>query len=112
MRITIVPMVVEIISTALHFGLCSLFVLKLEMGVEGIAVATSITYFTCWLLTTIYSHLCIPKIRKALFCPGSEAFRHWWPYMSLSLANTVMVCSTYWAFQILTVLAGTIGVSE
>jgi len=112
MRITFVPMVMQIIATAIHFGLCLLFVVKLEMGVQGLGIATSITYFTCWLLITVYSHFCIPKIRKAFYCPGKESFRHWWQYLKISLPNTVMVCATYWAFQILTLLAGVIGVPE
>ena len=112
MRITFVPMVVQILSTLLHVYLCFLLVVKLKMGVEGLALATSITHFTCWLLTTIYSSFCIPKIRKAFFCPGREAFRHWCSYLQLSLPTSVMECASWWAFQILSVFAGIIGVTE
>ena len=82
------------------------------MGVRGIAIATSISQFTSWLLLTIYQHTCLSKIKKALFFPGVEIWRRWNQYLKISLPNSVMVCASWWAFEILTILAGLIGVSE
>lgn len=81
------------------------------MGIRGLGIATSLTYFASWLILTIYSHFCIPKIRKAFFCPGGESFRNWWKYLKISLPNSVMVCASWWAYEILTFLAGTISVN-
>ena len=82
------------------------------MGVRGIAIATSITYFSAWFLTTIYQHVFIPKIRKAIMCPGREIWRRWNQYLKISLPTAVLICASYWAFNILAVFAGIIGVSE
>ena len=105
-------MAAQILTTALHFCLCLFLVVYRDMGIRGLGIATSLSYFACWLMTTIYSHLCIPKIRKAFFFPGGESFRNWWKYLKISLPNAVMVCASWWAYEILTFLAGTIGVNE
>ena len=41
-----------------------------------------------------------------------EAFRGWRPYLQISLPATLMICKEWWAFEILTVLAGVLGVTE
>ena len=82
------------------------------MGVRGIAIATSISYFSAWLLTTIYHLFFIPKIKKAIMCPGREIWRRWSQYLKISLPTAVLTCASYWAFNILAVFAGIIGVSE
>lgn len=41
-----------------------------------------------------------------------ESLSGWCEYLKVSLPSTVMICAELWGFQVLTVIAGTIGVAE
>ena len=84
---------------------------KENKGVKGLGMATSLTYFTCWLLTTLYCNLCLPKIRKALRWPGKEIFHRWGQYLKISLPTSVVICANGWAYQLMILIAGLIGVT-
>jgi len=44
--------------------------------------------------------------------PDIESFRGWGEYLKVSLPSTVMICAEWWAFEILTLISGTLGVPE
>ena len=111
MKITWVPMIAQACGTLIHIGWCYLFTVKLQMGVQGLGIATAITYFTMLMIITIFAW-CISHIREAIFCPTSDSFRDWGKYFELSLPATVMICAEWWSFEILVILAGILGVVE
>ena len=41
-----------------------------------------------------------------------SAFRNWGAYLKISIPATVMLCAEWWAFEVLMVLAGTLGVAS
>lgn len=41
-----------------------------------------------------------------------EAFHKWWEFISLGVPATLMICSEWWAFEILTFMASQLGTSE
>lgn len=109
MRITFVPMLGQIIATAIHLPLCHLLVIKHGMGIKGLGLATSITNFNLLTITMIYCH-CTPDINRALSMPGKDSFRGWSEYLKVSLPSTVMICAEWWAFEVLTLISGLISV--
>ena len=52
-------MYAQIISSVLHIVLCIFMVIRFDMGVAGLGIATMITYFLMFLFTILYA-LCIP----------------------------------------------------
>ena len=52
------------------------------------------------------------SIKEALFFPTLDSFKEWGSYLRLSIPATVMLCAEWWAFEILTILTGIIGVNE
>ena len=111
MKITWVAMVAQSTATVIHIFWCYLFVVVLEMDIIGIAIATNITTFTMLFGITVYAQ-CIGSIKEALFFPTADSFKNWGEYLSLSIPATVMLCAEWWAFEVLTILAGVIGVNE
>ena len=111
MKITWVPMVAQSTATMVHILWCYLFVVKWDMDIVGLAIATNISTFTMLFIITVYAH-CISSISDALFFPTSDSFKHWGEYLRLSIPATVMLCAEWWAFEILTILSGIIGVNE
>ena len=111
MRITIMPMVAMFVATALHIFLCYLFVHVFDWGIEGLAIASSAKELCLILIVMIYGY-CDPDINRALAPLDKECFWGWSEYLEVSLPDAAMVCSEWWAFEFLTIMAGTIGVAE
>mmetsp|Transcript_44333 Transcript_44333/g.58810 ORF Transcript_44333/g.58810 Transcript_44333/m.58810 type:complete len:82 (+) Transcript_44333:318-563(+) len=79
------------------------------MEVIGLGVATSVTYFLMLAMITEYAH-CLTRISDALFCFDREVFACWGEYFKLGVPAMIMICAEDWAFQIMTFLAGIMGV--
>lgn len=111
MRITLAPMVVMVLAVSLYVPLCLLFVKHFEMGILGLAVAQSVDFCLILLFLTAYCR-CSALTREIIRLPDRESFAGWAEYLKISLPSTVMICSELWGFQVLTVIAGTMGVAE
>lgn len=111
MRITMGPMVAMFISTILQVPLCMFFMIYLDMGIIGLAIATSIKDFITWCLVTVHGS-CSEEISKALVPIDMDSFRGWTQYLKVALPSTLMITAEWWAFQALLILAGIIGVNE
>ena len=81
------------------------------MGVIGLGLASSITNFIKLAFTFIYSY-CSPDINKAMVKPGREAFEGWIEYLKLAFPVLIIVCSEWWAYEAITILAGLLGTKE
>ena len=113
MRITFIPMVAIVTTTIIHIPLCILFVYGLDLDIQGLAIATSLKDAILTIFVMIWGSLCSPQISSTLQpLFDGESFRGWSEYLKISLPSTVMYCAEMWAFGILTVLAGTLGVTE
>ena len=110
-RLSFVPMVCMIVGTVVHIPLCFLFVNGLDMGIEGLAVASGVK--DTILLITIYLYArCSPQISEVLQPLDRDAFKGWGLYLKVCLPSTAMLCSEWWAFEVLTLLGGILGVME
>jgi multidrug resistance protein, MATE family len=109
MRITFVPMIAQLIATVIHFPLCYLLVFQREMGLRGLGLAMSITNFNILLIVLVYC-FCYKQISIALRKPDIESFKGWYEYLSIALPSTVIICSEWWAFEILTIISGLISI--
>ena len=81
------------------------------MGINGLAIATSITQAILLVSVFVYA-CCSSQVSRVMQPIDREAFKSWWPYLKISLPATIMLCSEWWAFEILIVLAGMLGVNE
>ena len=79
------------------------------MGLKGLGLSASITNFIL-LTTCIIYCLCYGKISRALSRPNRESLRGWGEYLGVSLPATIILCSEWWTFEILTIVAGMISV--
>ena len=111
MRITFFPMVAMILSTLLHVLLSLLFVFHLEYGIIGLAMAVTCKDFVLFALTTLYGQL-TENVYEVMVPFDKEALRGWGEYLSISIPAAIMICAEYYAFEFITVAAGTLGVIE
>ena len=104
-------MVAMIVGTVLHLPLCYLFVYVLDMDIQGLGLASTCKDFVILATVMIYGN-CSEKIRTCLRTPDRESFTGWSEYLKIAVPSMAMICSEQWAFNILTIIAGTLGVVE
>ena len=111
MRITLIPMIVMIVGTFVHILLCYIFINVVDTGIVGLAYASSIKDGVLMLTVMAYSR-CSSKTNIALTPINKDAFTGWCEYLVYAFPSTVMICAELWAFEIITILAGVLGVTE
>ena len=97
-------------ATLVHLTFCFFFVVYLDLGIRGLAYASSVKDFVLILSVMIYGN-CSEKIRPLLLTPDWDSFRGWGEYLKVSLPSTVMICAQWWAFEVIIVISGTMGVA-
>ena len=98
---------------ACHICLCYYFVYVKELGIAGTGYAGSLSNSIIFLSLLIYSYN-IADIRKAVQLPDSRLFRLGGilEYLKLGVPAVIMLCLEWWAFEVMTILVGYIGVNE
>ena len=102
-------MLAQVGATFLHIFWCWLLVIHKEMGEIGLGLTVIITNFSMLTMVEVYS-LCIPRIRESIFWPDRHTLSNWEEYLKLGIPATVMLCAEFWAFEILILLSGLVGV--
>jgi MATE family multidrug resistance protein len=111
-NLSYIPMISTIISNVLHLGWLCLFMIVFDMGISGIGLATLITFTTQASAMLIYANM-VPELKEALYlAPSQDLFSGWGQYLAYSLPNVAMVCAEWWAFELITLMAGWVGVVE
>ena len=105
------PMVSSIVGTVLSLVLISLCIYTFGFGLNGIPLALFIQSSIVLATTMTYS-FCKPEVRKCLQPFNSDSFDEWMEYIKVSSGNMIMICGEWWAFEVLTIMAGFLGVME
>ncbi|KAA0064319.1 protein DETOXIFICATION 19-like [Cucumis melo var. makuwa] len=93
------------IPLILHLGVAYAFMNWTSLGLEGAALAASISLWVAFLIVAIH----VFKSQKYELTWGGfsvEAFDYIFVNLKLALPSAAMVCLEYWAFEILVFLAG------
>lgn len=67
------PLLFQVVGIVLHVLWCYLFVTKMELGIEGIGYASTLSNLTVYSSLVIYSS-CIPELSEAVFFPDKKTF--------------------------------------
>lgn len=112
MRNTVIQMVAQIIASLLHICLCYTFVIQNGMGVKGLGIASTISNLTKFLVLFggCYCNSELGSAMSSIISP--KTFKGWREYLALSLPSTLILGSEWWAYELMTMLAGLIGVKE
>ena len=52
---TWVPMIVQVGANILHVAWCEILVIRFDLGMQGLGLASAITFLTLWVSTTVYA---------------------------------------------------------
>jgi multidrug resistance protein, MATE family len=102
---------ISILMVFFHFGFVYLFVSVFELQLIGIAIATTCTFaLNCLCLLAAITQQ--EDISEAIFWPNKDSLTGWGRYFKVSGPATLMVCSEVYAYEILMIEAGIIGVTQ
>ncbi|KAG6591951.1 Protein DETOXIFICATION 19 [Cucurbita argyrosperma subsp. argyrosperma] len=93
------------IPLVLHVGVAYGFVNWTSLGLEGAAMAASISLWVAFLVVAVYVFKS-EKYKRTWEGFSGEAFSYIIFNLKLALPSAAMVCLEYWAFEILVFLAG------
>jgi len=111
MNQTRTPMIAYYVSIAFHILLSYIFVWKLDYGILGTGIASTLTNSINYIFLLVLSS-CIPDIKEAITLPDSRALSGLGEYLKLGIPSTVMLCLEFWVFDLMILMAGYIGVKE
>lgn len=83
----------------------------MELGIVGIGYASTLSNLTVYSSLIIYSS-CIPELKEAVFLPDKKTFRMLSQYLALGVPSVLMMMLEWWAYEVMTLMAGYIGVNE
>lgn len=97
----------NIIATLVHIVLAVTLAIEFEMGMKGVAIATSFHFFTRFLVTVSYIKFSgkFDGAEHQVAFSDPECFRHWGAQFKQSLQCMSMSVWSWWAMDIFTIIA-------
>ena len=111
LKISWVPMIAQVGATLLHVVWCHIFVVRLDWGLSGLGMASTITSLLLVAMTEIYAQ-CLPHIHDCFFWPDATSLSNWREYFALGVPTTIILCAECFAWQFLGVFSGHLGVQN
>ncbi|KAM5575179.1 protein DETOXIFICATION 48 [Rosa sericea] len=93
------------ISVLLHVPLNFLLVVKLDMGVSGVAIAmvwTNLNLFVLLFAFTYFSNV----YKDSWVSPSSDCLRGWSSLLALAIPTCISVCLEWWWYEFMIMLCG------
>ncbi|PKA66513.1 MATE efflux family protein 5 [Apostasia shenzhenica] len=93
-------------SVALHIPLNYLLVVRLRLGVAGVAIAMAWTNLNTVVSLLLFVLLAPGPHRAAWVSPTTEAFRGWPELLRLAVPTCASVCLEWWWYELMIILCG------
>jgi Na+-driven multidrug efflux pump len=110
---SVISTATQFITTILHIGWGYLFIVHLDMGTAGAAIALNITYGTNCIAQELYIHVFKKSFFDEFLPPFWQMSSFSWPgakkFLKLGIPGTLMQCAEWWAFELLAIFAGMMG---
>jgi multidrug resistance protein, MATE family len=95
-------------STLLHIFWCWLFIIKLDLGITGAAMANGVHTFTCLAISQFGMRFQIEPRVPIISVPTLEMFqsKRTSQYLKLGLPSIGTICLEWWGIEILVMMSG------
>jgi multidrug resistance protein, MATE family len=108
-----IPVWAQVVTTILHFGWCQLFIINLGMRERGAAAATNITYILNMLISdAVIRWKKDDWFQDMVFWYDMTVTHDLANYLKIGIPGMLMLCFEWWAFELLAIFTGLLGVSE
>ncbi|KAK1317002.1 MATE efflux family protein 5 [Acorus calamus] len=92
-------------SVALHVPINFFLVVRLRMGISGVALAMAWTNLNMLILLSAFVYL--SRVYKASWvAPGPECFKGWGQLLRLAVPTCVSVCLEWWWYELMILMCG------
>jgi len=81
------------------------------MGMKGAGMAIAMSNALIFIAMNVYM-LFIDEIQEAVKWPDKRMFKDIWPYLKLGVPSSLSICFDWWAFELMTLFSGILGVKE
>ena len=108
-----IPVVTQIITTALHYLWLHIFVTQLGMKEFGMAIATDLTYILNMIIADIWIRARKNiEFKDMVFFYDKTTFEcdKIGVYLRIGIPGMFMLCFEWWAFELLAIFTGYLGV--
>ena len=95
----------------MHPVWCWVLAVKYDMQLTGIALAAIISNSFNYALMTFFFWT-LDDMQEAFVFPNQDAVDCLWDFMQVGIPNVIMCCLDYWAYEMMTIVSGTIGVEQ
>ena len=103
----------QIVNCILHPLWLYIFVSVMDLSVNGVALATDLTYILNYLLPIIYIQFHKSIIKEdSWHCINKDSFIGLLEYLKYGVPSMLMIALEYWAFELLSLLSGLLGEVE
>jgi len=102
------PMILQLIVSISHIGLCYVLTILSGLGVYGPALSSTLSNLCLLIMMTIYTQrITDPRVKQAWFPPTADSIslRGLVDFMKVGLPSVIMICFEWWAFEIMAILA-------
>ena len=111
LKYSVFPMVILMASVVLHVPLAIYMVTQTSYGIYSLGIVSFITGVMQLIAILVYSQF-KAELKDGLFWPRRDSFEGWGEYLSISIPAMIMICSEWWFYEILVVMAGMMGVVQ
>uniref|UniRef100_UPI00358EA0A6 multidrug and toxin extrusion protein 1-like n=1 Tax=Myxine glutinosa TaxID=7769 RepID=UPI00358EA0A6 len=110
-KIIIPQVLTALASNAIHVLLNYVLLYVLETGIMGAAIAHALNFYFQMICLIIYIWWrgCVSSTWGGW---SIKCLEDWWPYMTLAIPSTMMICLEWWIYEIATILSGILGKTE
>ena len=106
-----VPMICQGVGIGLHGAFCYVFIKVMELEIQGVALAWAASNAIILVSLHIYTFR-VPEIKGALVCPSKDVFKNLGEFLKLSVPCILSIASEFWAWEIMNLIVGYVGVNE
>ena len=108
------PMIISIVTSVIHVGICYVMSYNLGLGIKAPPIASAIFCFNQFIILHVYIKYFLKdeKVQQAWFLPTKSTFNisGLTEFLKIGLPSIGVLCLDWWSFEIMMVLASGLSV--
>ena len=108
------PMVISIVASIMHIGICHVLTYTFDLGIKAPPIATAIYCFNQFIILHLYIKFFLKdeKVQQAWFIPSQSSFevKGLIEFLKIGIPSIGVLCLDWWSFEIMMIFASGLSV--
>jgi MATE family multidrug resistance protein len=108
------PMVISIVTSIMHLGICHVLTYNFELGIKAPPIATAIYLFNQFIILHLYVKFFVKdeKVQQAWLMPSKSSFNvnGLIEFLRIGIPSIGVLCLDWWSFEIMMIFASGLSV--